>query len=121
MLEKIVPEALKAAIEEDVEFRRGLPVDYLAYMGVSNSDGPETAKRAAFLKAIDGLMKKLVNFAPVDAAVDQLGKRLMRDALPPYLTPSEAGRSVQADGERWNSAASKVTNRVEIDPDTEIR
>ena len=34
-----------------MEFRRGLPVDYLAYMGVANSDGPETEKRAAFLKA----------------------------------------------------------------------
>lgn len=25
-------------MEEDVEFRRGLPLDYLTYMGVQNSD-----------------------------------------------------------------------------------
>jgi hypothetical protein len=26
------------AMEEDVDFRGGLPVDYLTYMGVQNSD-----------------------------------------------------------------------------------
>lgn len=26
------------AMEEDVEFRKGLPLDYLTYMGVQNSD-----------------------------------------------------------------------------------
>ena len=34
---------------------------------------------------LKGLMGKLFKHAPVDAAVDQLGKRLMFDALPPAL------------------------------------
>lgn len=34
----MVPAALEIAMEEDVEFRQGLPVDYLTYMGVQNSD-----------------------------------------------------------------------------------
>ena len=34
---------------------------------------------------LKGLMGKLFKHAPVDAAVDQLGKRLMYDALPPAL------------------------------------
>lgn len=34
----MVPAALEIAMEEDVEFRQGLPLDYLTYMGVQNSD-----------------------------------------------------------------------------------
>lgn len=33
-----MPAALEMAMEEDVEFRKGLPLDYLTYMGVQNSD-----------------------------------------------------------------------------------
>lgn len=34
----MLPAALEVAMEEDVDFRRGLPLDYLMYMGVQNSD-----------------------------------------------------------------------------------
>ena len=33
-----MPRALQLATEEDVEFRKGLPRDYLNYMGVAYSD-----------------------------------------------------------------------------------
>lgn len=33
-----MPRAIEVAIEEDVDFRRGLPIDYLDYMGLVNSD-----------------------------------------------------------------------------------
>jgi hypothetical protein len=45
-------------------------------------------------------MGKLFDYAPVDAAVDQLGKKLMRDALPPALEEGEKSRTVHGDGER---------------------
>ena len=45
-------------------------------------------------------MGKLFAYAPVDAAVDQLGKKLMLDALPPALEEVEKCRTVHADGER---------------------
>ena len=35
---KLLPVALQAAIEEDLDFRRSLPIDYLQYMGVANYD-----------------------------------------------------------------------------------
>ncbi|KAJ8410322.1 hypothetical protein AAFF_G00203030 [Aldrovandia affinis] len=38
LLQKVVPAALEMAMEEDVDFRTGLPRDYLTYMGVQNSD-----------------------------------------------------------------------------------
>lgn len=34
----MVPRALQIAIDEDVEFRRGLPREYSSYMGIANSD-----------------------------------------------------------------------------------
>lgn len=35
---QVMPAALEMAMEEDVEFRKGLPLDYFTYMGVQNSD-----------------------------------------------------------------------------------
>lgn len=37
-IKQMLPAALEIATEEDTEFRRGLPLDYLTYMGVQNSD-----------------------------------------------------------------------------------
>lgn len=45
----------------------------------------------------------------------------MHDLLPPVLTPDESAKSVEVGGERWNAGKMRVVNRVEIDPDTEIR
>lgn len=42
LLEKLVPAALETAVAEDAELRRGLPLDYLDYMGVVNSDTVST-------------------------------------------------------------------------------
>ncbi|KAK9409765.1 bifunctional lysine-specific demethylase and histidyl-hydroxylase NO66 [Crotalus adamanteus] len=41
LLEKLLPVTLKMAIEEDIEYRQGLPVDYLEYMGVINTDADD--------------------------------------------------------------------------------
>ena len=38
LMEKLVPRALQLATQEDVEFRKSLPIDYLNYMGVAFSD-----------------------------------------------------------------------------------
>ncbi len=50
-------------------------------------------------------MGKLFSHAPVDAAVDQLGKKLMLDALPPALEEGEKYRTVHGDGERYRGCA----------------
>jgi lysine-specific demethylase/histidyl-hydroxylase NO66 len=121
LLEKLLPSALKIAMEEDVEFRQGLPTNYLHYMGVAHSDRSDSQARRDFQAQIKRLMTKLCNFAPLDGAADQMGKRLMNISLPPYLTGQESARCVQAGGERWNVAKQRVVNRVEIDPETEIR
>ncbi|KAK2856066.1 hypothetical protein Q5P01_004801 [Channa striata] len=100
LLQKLVPAALEIAMEEDVEFRQGLPLDYLTYMGVQNSD-KDDPRRTKFLSRIESLMKKLPNYAPVDAAVDQKARDFLHDCLPPMLTPEELSTSVQGAPTRW--------------------
>lgn len=114
-------------MEEDVEFRQGLPLDYLTYMGVQNSDKVQNQilfyqlytsssshsplccvftvdalkrrlvlvqddpRRSKFFSRIDSLMKKLTDYAPVDAAVDQKARDFLHDCLPPVLTPGMEG------------------------------
>jgi len=122
LLEKLLPAALTAASQEDVEFRAGLPRDFLLNMGVAHEDRASNGSaREEFIAKVKQLMTKLIEHAPIDAACDQLGKKLMRDVLPPALELSEKARTVVGDGEKWNSSKNTVVNRVEIDPDTSIR
>nr|CAD7452629.1 unnamed protein product [Timema tahoe] len=119
LLEKLIPAALKIAMEEDVSFRQGLPVGYLNYMGVVNTKR-DLPQRQQFLTKARTLFDKLFEYAPVDAAADQMGKQFMHDALPPVLTPEEKQSSVFGDGLRMISEG-KVVNRVEIEPDTKVK
>ncbi|KAI5609405.1 ribosomal oxygenase 1 [Silurus asotus] len=119
LLLKVMPAALEMAIEEDVEFRKGLPLDYLTYMGVQNSD-KEDPRRDRFLSHIDDLMKKLVSFAPVDAAVDQKAREFMHDCLPPVLTPAEEASSVYGAPVRFEDGEAVNVNTY-MKPQTKIR
>ncbi|XP_068609757.1 ribosomal oxygenase 1 [Brachionichthys hirsutus] len=100
LLQKVVPAAMEMAMEEDVDFRRGLPLDYLTYMGVQNSD-KDDPRRGKFFSHIQSLVKKLANYAPVDAAVDQKARDFLHDCLPPALTPEELASSVKGAPTRW--------------------
>jgi len=120
LLEKLLPAALATASAEDVEFREGLPRNYFNYMGVVHED-EENPERETFQAKVCSLLSKLAKFAPTDAACDQMGKRLMSEVLPPALEISEKARTVLGDGEKWHPAKKTVVNRVEIDPDTNVR
>ncbi|XP_047244298.1 ribosomal oxygenase 1 isoform X1 [Girardinichthys multiradiatus] len=119
LLQKVIPAALEVAMEEDVEFRRGLPLGYLTYMGVQNSD-KEDQRRVKFLSRIENLMKRLPNYAPVDAAVDQKAREFFHDCLPPVLTPDELATSVQGAPSRWADSEVKDVG-VHITTQTQIR
>ena len=41
-----------------------------------------------YILKVESMMSKLFKHAPVDACVDQLGKKLMHDVLPPALEVS---------------------------------
>ncbi|XP_059212427.1 ribosomal oxygenase 1 [Centropristis striata] len=118
LLQKVVPAALEIAMEEDVEFRQGLPLDYLTYMGVQNSD-KDDQRRTKFFQRIESLMKKLTNYSPVDAAVDQKARDFLHDCLPPMLTPEELASSVQGASARWESgqvvdAGANITSQTRV-------
>lgn len=72
LLLKLLPAALETAIAQSVEFRRGLPIDYLNYTGVVNADN-DTKKRHTFLSTVQALMGQLFIFTSIDAACDQVG------------------------------------------------
>ncbi|XP_022073138.2 ribosomal oxygenase 1 isoform X2 [Acanthochromis polyacanthus] len=119
LLQRLVPAALEIAMEEDVEFRRGLPLDYLTYMGVQNSD-KEDPRRERFFSQIASLMKKLTNYAPVDAAVDQKARDFLHDCLPPVLSPDELASSVQGAPARWENGQVKDVD-IHITTQTQVR
>ncbi|XP_050753578.1 ribosomal oxygenase 1 [Gymnogyps californianus] len=119
LLEKLLPAALQMALEEDVEYRQGLPMDYLGYMGVANSDAVD-ARRTAFMEKVQSLIKKLVNYAPIDAAVDQRAKSFLHDCLPPVLTQSEKAQSVYGFPARWQDGGPCDVD-IRITKDTEVR
>uniref|UniRef100_A0A4W6EIH7 Bifunctional lysine-specific demethylase and histidyl-hydroxylase n=1 Tax=Lates calcarifer TaxID=8187 RepID=A0A4W6EIH7_LATCA len=119
LLQKVVPAALEIAMEEDVEFRQGLPVDYLTYMGVQNSD-KDDPRRTKFFSRIESLIRKLKNYAPVDAAVDQKAREYLHDCLPPVLTAEELASSVQGAPARWE-CGQVVDVGTRINTQTQVR
>ncbi|XP_013875429.1 ribosomal oxygenase 1 [Austrofundulus limnaeus] len=119
LLQKVVPAALEIAMEEDVDFRRGLPLDYLTYMGVQHSDKEDT-RRDKFLAHVESLLKKLPDYAPVDAAVDQKAQEFLHDCLPPVLTPGELATSVQGAPTRWEEGQVKHVG-VHVTTQTQVR
>ncbi|XP_074088194.1 ribosomal oxygenase 1 [Macrotis lagotis] len=93
LLEPLLPAALQAAMEEDVEFRRGLPRDYLDYMGAQHSESGDP-RRSPFLEKVRSLLARLARYAPVDAVADQRAKGFLHDCLPPVLSAKERALSV---------------------------
>ncbi|XP_062973706.1 ribosomal oxygenase 1 [Elgaria multicarinata webbii] len=119
LMEKLLPSALQMAIEEDVEYRQGLPLDYLEYMGVVNSDAVDP-RRVAFMQKLTTLITKLVDYVPVDAAVDQKAKAFLHDCLPPVLSESEKALSVYGHPARWENG--NVQNiDIQIKENTQVR
>jgi lysine-specific demethylase/histidyl-hydroxylase NO66 len=103
LLEKLAPAALKLALEEDVEFRKALPRDYLEYVGITYSD-KKSSKRSEFMHHVEYLMSKLFSFAPVDAAVDQMVGDFLHSSLPPFLTKAQSSCTIHGSGPRWMSS-----------------
>nr|XP_014431763.1 ribosomal oxygenase 1 [Pelodiscus sinensis] len=119
LLEKLLPAALQMAIEEDVEYRRGLPLDYLEYMGVLNSDVVDS-RRDAFIERVQNLIKKVVDYAPIDAAVDQKAKLFLHDCLPPVLTEHERALSIHGVPARWEDGDIRDVD-IPIKKETQVR
>lgn len=97
LLEILIPMALNQAIEENVELRRGLPLDIWQRLGIVNSDS-YYPQRDEMIKRIRGCIEKVCEYVHsdtiLDNAVDKMALKFQHDALPPKLTPEEQDRSV---------------------------
>jgi len=105
----------------DVNFRKGLPTDYLSYMGIAHQESEDKGileKRQQFHKTLQKLMKKLMTEC-ADFAADQMGKKFVWDSLPPYVTRQEKTVTVAEDGEFMENG--NVFNSCEMDPDVEVK
>lgn len=117
-LEAVLPLAVQAAIEENVEFRRGLPRDFMDYMGAQHSDSKDP-RRTAFMEKVRVLVARLGHFAPVDAVADQRAKDFIHDSLPPVLTDQERALSVHGLPIRWE-AGEPVNVGAQLTTETEV-
>ena len=106
----------------DSTFRKGLPTDYLSYMGAANSSKatPEIKKkRSVFIKKATELISKMINNVPVDHAADMMGKKFIWDSLPPVLTEVEQTLTSAKDGEYMENG--EVLNRCGFDASVEVK
>ncbi|KAL1494507.1 hypothetical protein ABEB36_010094 [Hypothenemus hampei] len=118
LLEFALPAALKKAAMENVEFRKGLPLNYLKHVGVVNKND-KSNKRKLIMEKIKCLMTDLLKYVDVDEAADQLGRKFMHDAMPPLYSQEEALHSCKYDGDFMKNG--RVFNRVEITPEVRVR
>jgi len=120
LFEKMIPQTLAAVIEEDVEFRRGLPIGYLNHLGIGNQD-IVSERRASFLKTVSGLFDKIKESALVDGSVDQMAKDFLHDSLPPFVNEEHRRRCCRDAGERWRDDEARVGGVVELEPETGVK
>lgn len=105
-LEVALPRVIRRAFDSDVEFRRGLPVGYLEYMGSQFPSDSEKAR--AFAKTIKSLVGKLtenVDDNDLQLAADEAAMDFIANRLPPVdadsseesvkLSPLDDGAAVR--------------------------
>ncbi|XP_055704225.1 bifunctional lysine-specific demethylase and histidyl-hydroxylase NO66 [Phlebotomus papatasi] len=119
-LEKVIPAALTMAVENDPDFRRGLPMGLASYVGISHSDN-KCQKREEFFEKTKKFFEKLFQYAPIDDAVDQLQKQCQHDFLPPVLSESERRKTVSSRLNQFNDNGEFIPHGKLFSVDTRFR
>ncbi|XP_073834648.1 bifunctional lysine-specific demethylase and histidyl-hydroxylase NO66 [Musca autumnalis] len=123
LFEKMLPMMIKKAIADNVEMRRGLPLNIWQNAGIAFSD-ISTKERVDFQKKVSQLLNKCIRDMPlsdlVDAAVDQVAKKFQHEALPPEVLPSEKTRTVFGSRNHTNERGECVCD-YDIDERTNVR
>lgn len=122
LLETLIPMALKEAISNNEELRRGLPLNIWQRFGIVHGDNylpDRDAITGTIMKCFKKVCESVRSETNLDNAVDQMAIRYQHDALPPKLTPDEELRSV------YRSKAIVTSNGAVdipfIEVDTKIR
>ena len=112
-------------MKTNVKFRQGLPIGYLNHFGLIHSTKKlSMKKRAKFHSTCHRLLDELLRESvpiQMDNSVDSMAQKFIHDALPPMLTAEEQLTTIQEQGERWNGEFNRVSNVVELQPDTRVR
>lgn len=83
LFEELAKQAVKDAIETDVSFRRGVPLDIWNQFGETHFGYKENARRINIKNILTNMFQKLQNHLDIDAAVDKMAMKFQHDALPP--------------------------------------
>lgn len=118
LLEALVPVALQKAIDSDVRFREGLPLNLHRVMGLAFSDN-DSVKRNEIREKVKSLFLRVFDHADVDGAADKMGKKYQVDALPPYISKDEKQRTVY--GEKVVIENGEITCPFEVTPETKVK
>ncbi|XP_041979906.1 bifunctional lysine-specific demethylase and histidyl-hydroxylase NO66 [Aricia agestis] len=119
LFEKMLPAALQIAINENIDFRKGLPLDLSVHFGLIHSD-VNTPRKFEITDIVHKLFDKIKSCLPIDEAADQVCKKFQQDALPPVLSDLEKAVTVYGDTDVMVENG-QVINRVELSLDTNIR
>ena len=80
-----MPKAIENAWKKDLEFREGLPLDFLRAAGLTKHRKHKKT-RMMMENKLKSLVCKLTDHIQLDSAVDELACKFLYDALPPVLT-----------------------------------
>ncbi|XP_055308948.1 bifunctional lysine-specific demethylase and histidyl-hydroxylase NO66 [Sitodiplosis mosellana] len=93
LFDELTKQALKNAIDTDIAFRRGVPVDIWNEFGETYSGCDSSERREAMKNVLTHMFNRLVNHLDFDAAVDKMAVKFQHDALPPVLNTAEKVRT----------------------------
>lgn len=90
LFEELMKQTVRKAIETNVAFRRGLPIDIWNQFGQIYADYDGSARRNQIKGVITNLFRKLEEHlvTQIDSAVDNLALKFQHDALPPVIINS---------------------------------
>ncbi|CAL1268740.1 unnamed protein product [Larinioides sclopetarius] len=117
-LENALTNAIEDAMENDVEFRKSIPKDYLNYMGRIYSD-TDSKERQDFQKKASSLIEKTLQYVSVDFAADAHGISFIHGSMPPNFNEKEKSHSVHGNGACFVNG--KVLVSPELSFETKIR
>ncbi|XP_015171682.1 PREDICTED: bifunctional lysine-specific demethylase and histidyl-hydroxylase NO66 [Polistes dominula] len=119
LLDKLIPNALQKAVQENFIYREGLPIDFWKHFGSIHA-GEKSEARDSYGAIVKCLVDKIQNYIDIDQAMDELFKNHIHDSLPPSLMKYEQKRTAILDGERMISEG-VLSNCVQLKSSTSIR
>ncbi|KAK5643293.1 hypothetical protein RI129_007138 [Pyrocoelia pectoralis] len=118
LMEHVLKYTLSAAASDDVEFREGLPLQYLQHCGFANDDC-DSKMRMTLKKKVKRLLTKMIDHLDIDSAADELGKQFMWDSMPPIPTKNEREHMMILNGEKIDKG--KIYDKIDFNLNVEVR